>query len=110
MAAAAFFPALVAGIFWRRANGAGAVAGMLAGVGLCAWYMAHNLPVLRSLLGVSRPLAATQWWGVDAVAAGVFAVPLGLFVLVLVSLLTRPPGAEQLAVVARMRVPGAPMD
>lgn len=110
LAAAAFFPALVAGIFWRRANGAGAVAGMLAGVGLCAWYMAHNLPVLRSLLGVSRPLAATQWWGVDAVAAGVFAVPLGLFVLVLVSLLTRPPGAEQLAVVARMRVPGAPMD
>ena len=31
LAAAAFFPALVLGIFWRRANRAGASAGMLAG-------------------------------------------------------------------------------
>jgi cation/acetate symporter len=77
LAAAGFFPALVMGIFWRRANGFGAVAGMLAGLGVCAYYMATNLPLLRSLLGVTRPLADCQWWGVDAIAAGVFGVPLG---------------------------------
>ncbi len=105
LAAAAFFPALVMGIFWRRANRAGAVAGMLTGVGLCAGYMALNLPVLRAALGVTGPLADTQWWGVDAIAAGVFGVPLGLAVMVVVSLLTPPPDAAQCALVDRMRVP-----
>ena len=57
LAAAAFFPALVLGIFWRRANRAGAAAGMLAGLGVCAWYMATNLPLLRAWLGITRPLA-----------------------------------------------------
>ena len=108
LAAAAFFPALVMGIFWRRANRAGAVAGMLAGLGICLAYMALNLPIARSLLGVSLPLAQTQWWGVDAIAAGVFAVPLGLLVLVVVSLATAPPGSEEQALVDRLRVPGRP--
>ena len=53
LAAAAFFPALVMGIFWRRANRAGAVAGMLAGTAVCLAYMAANLPIARSLLGIS---------------------------------------------------------
>ena len=108
LAAAAFFPALVMGIFWRRANRAGAVAGMLAGLGICLAYMALNLPIARSLLGVSLPLAQTQWWGVDAIAAGVFAVPLGLLVLVVVSLATAPPGSEEQALVDRLRVPDRP--
>ena len=108
LAAAAFFPALVMGIFWRRANRAGAVAGMLAGLGVCLAYMALNLPIARSLLGVTAPLSQTQWWGVDAIAAGVFAVPLGLLVLVVVSLATPAPQAEQRALVDRLRVPGGP--
>ncbi len=105
LAAAAFFPALVLGIFWRRANRAGAVASMLAGLAVCGGYMAANLPVLRTLLGDTRPLAESLWFGVDAVAAGVFAVPVGLAVLVLVSLLTAPPDAGQLALIDRMRFP-----
>ena len=108
LAAAAFFPALVMGIFWRRANRAGAVAGMLAGLGVCLAYMALNLPIARSLLGVTLPLAQTQWWGVDAIAAGVFAVPLGLLVLVVVSLATAAPGAEERALVDSLRVPERP--
>ena len=108
LAAAAFFPALVMGIFWRRANRAGAVAGMVAGLGVCLAYMALNLPIARSLLGVTLPLAQTQWWGVDAIAAGVFAVPLGLLVLVVVSLATAAPGAEVRALVDRLRVPERP--
>ena len=39
MAAAGFFPALVLGIWWKRANTAGAVAGMIVGFGLCIYYM-----------------------------------------------------------------------
>jgi cation/acetate symporter len=107
LAAAAFFPALVLGIFWQRTTRAGAVAGMLAGLGLCLWYLATNVPLLRGFLGVSWPPEQCQWWGVDAVAAGVFAVPLGAAVMVLVSLLGPPPSAQQLALVQRLRHPQA---
>jgi len=105
LAAASFFPALVLGIFWRRANGPGAVAGMLAGLGVCGYYMATNLPLLRGFAGVTRPLAETQWWGVDAVSAGVFGVPVGMAVMVVVSLLTPAPGPEVHAMVSRLRHP-----
>jgi cation/acetate symporter len=105
LAAAAFFPALVLGIFWRRANGTGAVAGMLAGMGLCVGYMAFTLPQLRALLGVTRPLADCQWLGIDGIAAGVFAVPLGLAVMVGASLLTAAPDAAQQALIDRLRTP-----
>jgi cation/acetate symporter len=79
---------------------------MLAGVAVCSYYMAVNLPLLRSLFGVSRPLVDCQWFGVDAIAAGVFAVPVGLAVMVVVSLLGAPPDAAQLALIDRMRFPG----
>ncbi len=105
LASAAFFPALVLGIFWRRANAAGAVAGMLCGLAVCAWYMAFNLPVMRSLLGITRPLVETQWFGIDAIAAGVFGVPVGLAAMVVVSLLSAPPGPEQQRLIDRMRFP-----
>jgi cation/acetate symporter len=105
LAAAAFFPALVLGIFWRRANRAGATAGMLAGLGVCAWYMGANLPLLRAWLGITRPLADTQWWGVEPIAAGVFGVPVGFAVMVVVSLLTARPDAAALQLLDRIRLP-----
>ncbi|MDP2004666.1 MAG: VC_2705 family sodium/solute symporter [Rubrivivax sp.] len=107
LAAAAFFPALVLGIFWRRANRTGAVAGMLTGLAVCGWYMSTNLPLLRRLFGVTRPLADCQWFGVEPIAAAVFAVPAGAAVMLLASLLTRAPDAAQLALVDRMRAPAA---
>jgi cation/acetate symporter len=105
LAAAAFFPALVLGIFWRRTSRAGAVAGMLAGLAVCGWYMATNLPLLRGLLRVTQPLADCQWFGVDAIAAGVFGVPVGVAVMVLVSLFTTGPSEEQDRLIDRMRFP-----
>ena len=105
LAAATFFPALVLGIFWRRANRAGAVAGMLAGVGLCLWYMARNLPGPRAWLSLGPAGADLRWWGIDPMSAGVFGVPLGCAVLVVVSLLTRRPAAAELAMVDALRRP-----
>jgi cation/acetate symporter len=105
LAAAAFFPALVLGIFWRRANRAGASAGMLAGLGVCGWYMVTNLPLLRSWFGITRPLADGQWWGVEPIAAGVFGVPVGFAVMVVVSLATAPPDEETMKFIDRIRLP-----
>ena len=105
LAAAAFFPALVLGIFWRRANRAGAVSGMLAGLAVCGYYMASNHAAVRAWLGWQGPADAGRWWGIDPIAAGVFGVPLGAVVLMVVSLCTAPPGPAQLMVVDRLRDP-----
>ncbi len=39
LAAAGLFPALVLGVWWKRTNGAGAVAGIVAGFGICLYYL-----------------------------------------------------------------------
>ena len=39
LAAAGLFPALVLGVWSKRANAAGAIAGMIAGFGICLYYL-----------------------------------------------------------------------
>jgi cation/acetate symporter len=39
LAAAGLFPALVLGVWWKRANKWGAIAGMIAGFGICLYYL-----------------------------------------------------------------------
>jgi cation/acetate symporter len=39
LAAAGIFPALVMGIWWKRATTAGAIAGMILGFGVCLYYL-----------------------------------------------------------------------
>jgi cation/acetate symporter len=39
LAAAGIFPALVLGVWWKRANKAGCIAGMIVGFGLCMLYL-----------------------------------------------------------------------
>ncbi len=104
LAAAAFFPALVLGVFWKRANKWGAVCGMVAGLALTCYYMAVTHPWLREVLGVRSPLEL--WWGIQPISAGVFGVPLGFAVIVIVSLLTPAPNAAQLDLAERVRYPG----
>ncbi len=85
LAAAGFVPALVLGIFWGRTNAAGAIAGMLAGLGLTTYYMVVNIPAVRAQLGLE---GSGLWMGIQPISAGVFGVPAGIFVTWLVSLLT----------------------
>ncbi|MFP5390022.1 MAG: sodium:solute symporter family protein [Gammaproteobacteria bacterium] len=98
LAGSTLFPALVMGVFWRRANHAGAVAGMAAGFLVCVYYMFHTSPVLGGS-------AAGQWLGVQPMSAGVFGVPAGLAVLALVSLLTAAPDRRTLGLVDYVRSP-----
>ncbi|MEY3096139.1 MAG: Cation/acetate symporter ActP, partial [Pseudomonadota bacterium] len=73
-AAAGFFPALVLGIFWKRTTGIAASLGMLAGIGICFYYMSLNQPWLREVFyGIARsvPTAPTEWFGISAISAGI---------------------------------------
>ena len=108
LAAAGFFPALVLGIFWKRANQWGAVMGMLAGLTVTFYYMATTQPWLRGVFGVTGPVEL--WAGILPISAGVFGVPVGFLVIVLVSLLTRPPRAETRELVEYVRYPRLPGD
>jgi cation/acetate symporter len=109
LAAAAFFPALVLGIFWRRANRAGAVAGMLSGLIVTAYYMIQTHPWLYSVAhgrnAAPEELAANLWFDIQPISAGVFGVPLGFAVIVVVSLLTAPPDAATRCLVDHLRAP-----
>ena len=87
LAASAFVPVMVLGIFWRGTTRAGAVAGMLSGLGMAVYYMLVNSQVVRTLMGLEP--GATLWFGILPVSAGVFGVGLGLTVAVVVSLATR---------------------
>jgi cation/acetate symporter len=98
LAASTLFPALALGVFWKRANHQGAIAGMVAGFLVCLYYMLHTNP----MLGGS---AAGQWFGIAPISAGIFGVPAGVAVLVLASLLTAQPGAQTRGLVDHIRSP-----
>lgn len=83
LAGAGLVPAMVLGIFWPSTTRAGAVGGMLAGLGVTLFYMLSHLPAMRGVLPGSE---TGLWWGIQPVCAGVFGVPAGLAVTVLLSL------------------------
>jgi cation/acetate symporter len=91
LAGSAFVPVMVLGIFWKGTTRAGAVAGMLTGLGVTVFYMVINIEILRTALGMTN---AGLWWGIQPVSAGVFGVTAGLLATVLVSLATRVRAVE----------------
>lgn len=91
--AASFFPALVMGIWWKRANWHGAVAGMLVGFGLTIFYM------------VGSRFYGLSWWGITTVSSGVFGIPAGFIIIYVVSLLTPAPTKEMQDFVTDIRYP-----
>ena len=105
LAAAGFFPALVLGIFWKRASKWGACLGMLAGVSITLYYMITTHPWMRGLFGVTDPIADYTWFGILPISAGVFGVPLGFAVIIIVSLLTPAPKQDIQELVEHVRYP-----
>ena len=98
LAASAFFPALVLGVFWKRANYLGAVVGMLAGLGVCMYYMVITYPFFGGV-------AANEWFAIKSIAAGVFGMPIGFIGVIIGSLLSRAPSLEIQQLVDHVRYP-----
>jgi cation/acetate symporter len=102
MAASGFFPALVLGIFWKRANKFGAVIGMLGGLGVCMAYMYLTYP----FFGVNAP----KWWGIEPIAAGIFGIPVGIIGVVVGSLVSPAPDSRSDDLVDFVRYPNSEGD
>ena len=101
LAASAFFPPLVMGVFWKRANKWGAIVGMLAGLSVCVYYMLRTYPFFTNM-GVPK---MDLWFGLNPISAGMFGLPVGLVTIWIVSLLTAPPSKEVQDLVEHVRYP-----
>jgi cation/acetate symporter len=88
-----FFP-IVLGIWWKRANRAGAIAGMAGGFIAGTWY-----------LYMVRFAGMDPWIGIDHLRFGMIGMPVSLVLMVVVSLMTKEPDAETQAMVDEIRVP-----
>jgi cation/acetate symporter len=93
-----FFP-LVLGVWWKRANKYGALAGMLVGLFVGWWY----------LLAVRNPDAwygiAQPWLGLNDLRFGIVGITASLIAMVVVTLLTPAPDAETQRMVDEVRIP-----
>lgn len=98
LAASTLFPALVLGIFWKRANQQGAIAGMLTGFSVCVLYMLLANPALGGA-------TANQWFHIAPVSAGVFGVPAGFAAMCIATLLTPPPDEDVVKLIHHLRSP-----
>ncbi len=97
LAASGFFPALVCGVFWKRANWLGAVLGMALGLGICAYYMYITYP----FFGVNAP----KWWDINPISAGTFGIPAGFLGIIIGSLISPAPNKEIQDLVDHVRYP-----
>ena len=102
-AAAAFFPALTLGIFWKRASKWGACIGMVGGLGITMYYMIMTQPWLRGVFGVTSPVEL--WYGIAPISAGIFGVPVGFALIILISLVTPAPKQEVQDLIDHVRYP-----
>lgn len=102
LAAGGLFPALVLGVWWKRANSAGAVAGMIAGFGITIFYL------VMTQYGADFDKATPNmelWWGVKNISSATFGLPVGFAVMIIVSLLTRAPSRAMQDFIEEIRVP-----
>ncbi|MDJ1465011.1 sodium:solute symporter family protein [Nitratireductor sp. GZWM139] len=90
-----FFP-LCLGVWWKRANRAGAVAGMAAG------FTAGTLYLYYVYTG------GTPWFGLDHLRFGIVGMAVSLVSMVVVTLLTPAPDEEIQRMVEETRVPTGP--
>ena len=95
LAASSIFPVLVMGIFFKRMNTQGAVAGMLAGIGVTLFYVFQHKGIMfiqsTAFLGDMSP----NWFlGIEPNAFGAVGALVNFAVAVTVARLTAAPPAE----------------
>jgi cation/acetate symporter len=107
LAAASLFPAIVLGIFYKPMNTAGAVSGMLAGIGVTLFYVFQHSGIMfvkeTAFLGNMSP---NWFFGIEPNAFGAVGAIVNFAVALVVCRFTLKPPEEVLALVDRIRSPG----
>ncbi|MGB5459105.1 MAG: sodium:solute symporter family protein [Eudoraea sp.] len=105
LAAASFFPAIVMGIFYKKMNKEGAVAGMIAGMVAMLFYM------LKFKFDMFGGGTSKDWWfGISPEGFGTVAMLLNFIVSIIISLFTPDPPKEVQEIVENIRIPSGVME
>ncbi|RJE72921.1 sodium:solute symporter family protein [Reichenbachiella sp. MSK19-1] len=100
LAAASFFPAIVMGIFDKRMNKEGAIAGMIIGTLLMLFYM-----VKYKLQGFGGGMPEDWWFGISPEGFGSVAMVVNLVVSLVISRMSPAPPEEVQEMVESIRYP-----
>jgi len=100
LAAASFFPAIILGIFYKKMNKEGAIAGMLVGIISMLFYM---LKFKFNMFGGGTP---KEWWfGISPEGFGTVAMLLNFIISIIVSIYTPEPPEKVQKIVEDIRIP-----
>jgi len=107
LAAASLFPAILLGIFYKRINKQGAIAGMLVGLAFTYGYIEFFKGLFLQWAGApwGNNVASSWLFGISPEGIGLIGAGLNLGVAILVSRVTPPPPAHVGALVDRIRYP-----
>jgi len=94
LAATGNFPALFLGVWWKRTNALGVIAGMCTGFPISLFY----------IIGTNY-WNWEKWGGIANIAAAIYGLPVSFVVTITVSLLTNPPPQEIQEFVVGLREP-----
>ena len=102
LAAASFFPAIILGIFYKRMNKEGAIAGMIVGIVTMLYYMLkYKLGWFDDVL----PSKSEWWFGISPEGFGSVSMLLNFIVSITIMKLTPAPPQEVQDIVERIRIP-----
>jgi cation/acetate symporter len=141
LAMAGNFPAIVLGIWWKRTTTTAAILGMMAGWGICLFYLVTsryfpqagvtyfgmtsllNPETSQPLVDVAKIMADPKWladtpasagnplankvgwFDLNNINCGLLGMPLGFLVMIVVSLMGKPPPMEMQALLDEIRKP-----
>ena len=100
LAAASFFPAIILGIFDKRMNKEGAIAGMIVGMSLMLYYM------MRFKLDMFGGGTSEDWWfGTSPEGFGTIAMCVNFVISIVISRVSMAPPQEVQDMVESIRIP-----
>ncbi|EKF56712.1 sodium/solute symporter [Galbibacter marinus] len=103
LAASSFFPAIVMGIFSKRMNKEGAIAGMVFGLGITLYYIAR---FKLNWIGNIENSGPDNWWfGISPEGFGTLGMLFNFIVAIVVSRFTKKPPVEIVEIVDNIRIP-----
>jgi cation/acetate symporter len=100
LAAASFFPVILMGIFSKRMNKEGAIAGMVVGLGFTTAYI-----VWFKFIDPAANVPANWWFGISPEGIGVLGMMFNFIAAIVVAKFTAPPPDHIQELVETIRIP-----
>jgi cation/acetate symporter len=106
LAASSFFPAIILGIFYKKMNKEGAIAGMIVGIGLMLFYMLKfKFGIFDGGKAAVAGLSKDWWFGISPEGFGFIAMIVNFAVSLTINAFTSDPPEEVQEIVETIRIP-----